>query len=100
MERAPRIDRPGAWYHLTNRGIERRQIFTDKLDQVHFNELLPELVERFNVRLHGYVLMPKHYHLLLETPRPNLSLAMQWLNLSYSVWFNRRHKRCGPLFQG
>ena len=63
-------------------------------------ELLPELVERFGVQLHAYVLMPNHYHLLLETPRPNLSLAMQWLNLSYSVWFNRRHRRCGPLFQG
>ena len=100
MARPPRIERSGAWYHLTSRGIERRRIFTNKRDHAHFLELLPELVERFGVQLHAYVLMPNHYHLLLETPRPNLSLAMQWLNLSYSAWFNRRHARCGPLFQG
>ena len=100
MARPPRIERPGAWYHLTNRGIERRRIFADNRDHAHFLELLPAWVERFGVRIHAYVLMPNHYHLLLETPRANLSLAMQWLNLSYSVWFNRRHRRCGPLFQG
>ena len=100
MARPPRIERPEAWYHLTSRGIERRPIFTDQRDHAHFVELLPALVERFAVRLHAYVLMPNHYHLLLETPQPNLSMAMQWLNLSYSVWFNRRHHRCGPLFQG
>ena len=100
MARPPRIERPGAWYHLTSRGIERRLIFTDNRDYAHFIELLPELAGRFGVQIHAYVLMPNHYHLLLETSRPNLSQAMQWLNVSYSVWFNRRHRRCGPLFQG
>lgn len=41
-----------------------------------------------------------HYHLLLETPEPNLSRAMQWCNVSYSVWFNLRHRRSGHLLQG
>jgi len=44
--------------------------------------------------------MPNHYHLLIETPEANLSRVGQWLNVSYSVWFNRRHRRSGHLFQG
>jgi hypothetical protein len=63
-------------------------------------EVLGELPERYGVRVHGYVLMKNHYHVLLETPERNLSRAMQWLNLSYSMWFNRRHGRAGHLFQG
>jgi hypothetical protein len=58
------------------------------------------MVKRFGLRLHGYVLMDNHYHLIVELTEANLSLAMQWLNLSYSVWFNRRHDRSGHLFQG
>ena len=55
---------------------------------------------RFGVRLHAYVLMDNHYHLFLELTEPNLSRAVQWLNVSYSIWFNRRHRRSGHLFQG
>jgi REP element-mobilizing transposase RayT len=95
-----RIICPGAWHHITSRGIERRPIFKDDRDRRHFLELLEELVERFGVTLHAFVLMGNHYHLLLELGKPNLSRAIQWLNLSYSVWFNRRHRRCGYLFQG
>src|SRR5688572_1264065 len=100
MARPPRIERDGAWYHITARGTERRSIYIDERDRTHFCELLAELANRFAVRIHAYVLMPNHYHLLLETPHAGLSQAMQWLNVSYSVWFNRRHDRCGPLFQG
>jgi putative transposase len=46
------------------------------------------------------VLMDNHYHLLLETPEPDLSRAMHWCNVSYSVWFNLRHQRSGHLLQG
>jgi len=49
--------------------------------------------ERFEVRVHAYVLMDNHYHLLLETRAANLTQAMQWLQVSYTVWFNRRHRR-------
>ena len=63
-------------------------------------ELLEEFVGRFAVVLHAYVFMSNHYHLLLETPQGNLSQAMQWLNVSYTVWYNRRRGRCGHLFQG
>lgn len=62
--------------------------------------LLAECVERFQVELHAYVLMGNHYHLLIRTPQANTSRAIQWLNVSYSIWWNRRHGRCGNVFQG
>ena len=100
MARALRIQQPSAWYHVTARGNERKDIFRDDPDRLHFRALLGEMVERCGLLLHSWVLMSNHYHLLLEAPRGNLSLAMQWLNVSYSVWFNRRHRRIGHLFQG
>jgi REP element-mobilizing transposase RayT len=100
MARPLRIVHPRAWYHITARGNERRDIFIDDPDRRHFLELLAETAERFGVTFHAYVLMNNHYHLLLQLSRPNLSRALQWLNVSYSAWFNRRHRRCGHLFQG
>lgn len=100
MSRPLRIERAGGWYHLTGRGNERRAIFRGNQDRVHFCELLGEMVVRFRVRLHAYVLMDNHYHLVVELTEPNLSRTGQWLNVSYSVWFNRRHRRSGHLFQG
>lgn len=100
MARPLRIVCPGAWYHVTARGNERRDIFRDDKDRFRFLGTLAEMVDRFGVRLHAYVLMSNHYHLLLDICNPNLSQAVQWLNVSYSVWFNRRHNRSGHLFQG
>ena len=100
MARPLRISRPGSWYHLTARGNERRPIFRDDGDRQRFLTLLESWVERYRVRLHAYVLMNNHYHLLAQTLEANLSDAMQWLNVGYSVWFNRRHRRVGHLFQG
>ena len=100
MARPLRMERVGGWYHVTARGNERREIVYKDSDRQHFLQLVPGLVEMFRVRLHAYVLMPNHYHLLLEIQAPNLSEAMQWLNVSYSVWFNRRHGRSGHLFEG
>jgi REP element-mobilizing transposase RayT len=100
MARPIRIDIAGGWYHVVARGNERKAIFRDDRDRQRFVELLAEWVERFGLRLHAYVLMDNHYHLLVETPEANLSRAMQWLGVSYTVWFNRRHGRVGHLFQG
>jgi putative transposase len=100
MARPLRIEIPGGRYHLTARGNERRNIFRDDRDRLHFLDLLSELPERFGTRLHAYVLIDNHYHLLIETPEANLSRTGQWLNVSYSVWFNRRHRRQGHLLQG
>lgn len=100
MARPLRIEHPGGRYHVTARGNERRAIYRGDSDRFHFLELLAELNERFGSRVHAYVLLDNHFHLLLETPEPNLSRTMQWLGVSYSIWFNQRHGRAGHLFQG
>jgi REP element-mobilizing transposase RayT len=100
MARPTRIDFPGAWYHVLNRGIEKRSIFRSQRCYERFIELLSALPQRFGLKLHGYVLMPNHYHLQVETPEANLSRAIHWLNVSYSVWLNRKYRRVGPLFHG
>jgi putative transposase len=100
MARPLRIDRVDGRYHASSRGNERKAIYRDDRDRTHFLELLSELRERFGVQVQAYVLMENHFHLLVETPEANLSRAMQWLNVSYSLWFNRRHDRVGHLFQG
>ena len=86
------------WYHVTSRGLNRQAIFTDDRERAHWLQILGEMPERFGLRVHAYVLMDNHYHLVVQTPRANLSAAVQWLNLSYGVWFNLRHDRLGPVF--
>ena len=86
MARPLRIEKLGGWYHVTARGNERKAIFHDDADRRHFLEIVAEMVRRFQLRLHCFVFMDNHYHLLLELREPNLSRAVQWLNVSYSVW--------------
>ena len=100
MARALRIDYPETFYHILSRGNERREIFHDDRDYLRFLETLGKVVERFRVEIHAYVLIKNHFHLLLRTKEANLSRAIQWLSVSYSVWYNRRHQRSGHLFQG
>jgi len=100
MVRPLRIAIEDGWYHVINRGIERRAIFKAEADYRHFWELVAQLPSRFGVVVHSCALMPNHYQLLVQTPLANLSQAMQWLNVSYGVWFNRKYRRVGPLFQG
>ncbi len=99
MARRIRHDVAGGWYHITTRGLGRARIFKDDHDRQHFVELLGEMVSRYGVVLHAYVLMDNHYHLLIETPAGNASRALQWLNVSYVVWYNHLHERAGSLFQ-
>ena len=68
MARPLRIEYPGAYYHVSTRGNERKAIFRDDRDRERLLELLARAVEHFHLRLHGYVLMSNHYHLLVETP--------------------------------
>jgi len=75
-------------------------IFRDVRDRVHFVELLGGMSARYGLEVHAYVLMDNHYHLIIRVTDGNLSRGMQWLNVSYSIWHNRRHDRVGPLFQG
>lgn len=100
MARPLRVEVVGGWYHVTTRGNNRQPIYLGDRDRQHFLELLAELEPRFGLAVVAYVLMANHYHLMVRTSEVRLSQAMHWLNVSYSVWFNRRHERDGHLFQG
>jgi putative transposase len=100
MARPLRVDIEDGWYHVTARGDHRQEIFSDERDHGHFVELLKEMSERFRVGVMAYVCMGNHYHVMVRTPDANLSRAIQWLNISYSVWFNKRHEETGHVFQG
>jgi len=100
MARALRINYPGALYHVTCRGNEQRPIYRDRIDDQTFLGHLQNSLETYGVLLHAYVLMTNHFHLMIETPRGNLSEFMRHLNITYTGYFNRRHHRVGHLFQG
>jgi len=100
MARALRIEYPGAFYHVINRGVERRRIFAVPADHERFLRLCSKLRFRYSVSFYAYCLMPNHYHLFLRTKAPNLHRCMQELNGQYSNYYNRRCVRVGPIFQG
>lgn len=100
MTRPIRVQFEDAVYHITARGNERREIYCDDDDRRRFLETLMEACTRFGLVVHTYCLMPNHYHLLVQTPRANLSDAVGWLQTTYTIRFNRRHRRSGHLFQG
>ena len=100
MARPLRIEYEGAVYHATSRGNAGKDIFLDDVDRARFLEILGVTVERFGWICHAYCLMTNHYHLLIETPEPNLSRGMKYLNGVYTQWFNRQHSRAGHLVQG
>jgi REP element-mobilizing transposase RayT len=91
---------PGAFYHVTCRGNERKEIFLDDKDRSLFLDKLLLSCNIFNVPVLSYVLMNNHFHMLLTTPDGNLSDFMRHFNISYTSSFNRRHKRVGHLYQG
>lgn len=100
MARPLRIEYPGAVYHITARGNARQEIYLDDADRQLFLDVLASTVDRYNWLCHAYCLMDNHYHLLLETLDPNLSLGMRQLNGVYTQRFNRKHNRVGHVFQG
>jgi REP element-mobilizing transposase RayT len=100
VARPLRIVFPGAWYHVTNRGLERRAIFPTVADGTRFLDLIAQVSARFALEVHAFCLMSNHYHLLVRTPLGNLSEAMRHLDGVYTQRFNRSHGRDGPLFRG
>jgi REP element-mobilizing transposase RayT len=100
MARPLRLEYPGALYHLTTRGNGGQKIFLNRADGLGLLELLGATCDRFGWRCTAYCLMTNHYHLVVETPEPNLSRGMRQLNGVYTQAFNRRHGRGGHLFQG
>jgi len=100
MARPLRLEFAGALYHVTARGNRREMIFEDDSDRLVFLEMLSSVCRDANWVCHAYCLMGNHYHLLLETWESNLGMGMRQLNGCYSQSFNRRHNRCGHVFQG
>jgi REP-associated tyrosine transposase len=100
MARPLRILIPGGHYHVTCRGNERKAIFKDDRDRSLFVDKLHGSLVTYQVELHAYVLMSNHFHLMLSTPKGNLSEFMRHFNISYTAAFNRRHGRVGHLYQG
>ncbi len=100
MARPLRIEYPGAFYHVTSRGNEQKDVFKSMRDRQKFLEYLESATTRYGAILHAYCLMSNHYHLLLETPGGNLSQIMRHINGAYTTYFNVKRKRAGHLFQG
>ena len=100
MARPLRIEYEGAVYHITSRGNAQADIYLSDMDRAMFLDVLAHVVDRFGWICHAYCLMSNHYHLMIETPQPNLSKGMRQLNGMYTQRFNRAHQRVGHVFQG
>jgi len=101
MARPKRIDLPFCLYHVLSRTNTGDVAFLDVWDERKFFHYVSKYTEIFSFRIHSFCLMPSHFHLLMESmDRPALSEFMRRLLTAYTVYFNRRHKRHGHLFQG
>ena len=100
MPRKLRIEYPGAIYHLMSRGDRRERIFLDDVDRQDFIKTLAEACQKTGWQVHAYCLMPNHYHVVIETPEPNLVAGMAWLQSTYTIRLNHRHELFGHVFSG
>ena len=100
MGRAPRIEYEGAVYHVTNRGNGQEMIYREEADWKAFLGIMGDVASKFGWRIYTYCLMGSHYHLLLETPRPNLSQGMKELDQEYTRRYNWRYDHSGHVFHG
>jgi putative transposase len=100
MARPLRPNIPGAVYHTMARGNERKPIYLSDRDRQRFLDLVRKTASRLGWRCLAYCLMENHYHLVVRTPKPNLSRGMRLLNGGYASYFNTRQERVGHLFQG
>ncbi|MEO0292705.1 MAG: transposase [candidate division WOR-3 bacterium] len=99
MSRPLRIEFSGAVYHITSRGNGKEDIFFDDSDRKLFLSIFWEVVKREKWICYAYCLMNNHYHLLIETPKPNLSEGMRQLNGNYAQKLNYKRKSVGHIFQ-
>jgi putative transposase len=99
MPRKPRIDAPGLLYHIIARGIERRSIFRDDADRKFFLRRLGRILTETQTRIYAFALIPNHFHLLLRRDRTPIQKVMLRLLTSHAIYFNKRHRRAGHLFQ-
>lgn len=99
MPRPPRLTEIG-YYHVLNRGVERRDVFINNECYDSFLTLIRHASVLYTFSLHAYCLMSNHYHLLIETKSDNISEIMKYINVNYAKWFNQYNDRSGHLWQG
>ena len=99
MPRQPRLDAPGTLHHIMSRGINRIKIFQNKKDRNDFLNRVAELCQAGHLIIYAWALLSTHFHILARTGSQPISSSMRKLLTGYAVNFNRRHKRCGHLFQ-
>jgi len=87
-------------YHVMSRGDRREKIFLDDVDRHDFIKTLAEACQKTGWQVHAYCLMTNHYHVVLETPEPNLVAGMAWLQSTYTIRLNHRHRLFGHVFSG
>jgi REP element-mobilizing transposase RayT len=100
MARKLRVEFEGAVYHVMNRGDQRERIFVDDEDRRLFLATLGQACAKTEWQVHAFCLMSNHFHLVVETPRANLSAGMRWFLGTYTGRYNRRHRLFGHLFSG
>ena len=100
MARKLRVEYGGAIYHVLNRGDRREPIFQDDEDRLCFLATLGEVCGKTGWQVHAFCLMTNHFHLVVETPQPDLVAGMQWFLGTYTSRFNRKRRMFGHLFSG
>jgi putative transposase len=100
MARPLRLEIPGGVYHVTSRGDRREAIYDDDDDRTRWLEVVSQVCDRFNWRVHAYCQMDNHFHIVIEKADANLSKGMRQLNGVYTQYYNRRHNRVGHVYQG
>lgn len=95
----PRIEDPGAVYHLNANAVDGMPLFRDDVDRLRFLQLLADEVEKSEWTLLAYTLMTTHYHLVLKLQKCTLSSGFQRLQSRYARWSNWRHERRGVVWQ-
>ncbi len=100
MPRKLRLQYPGAMYHVMSRGDRREKIFLDGVDRHDLITTLAEGCQKTGRQVHTYCLMANHYHLVVETPEADLVAGVAWLQSTYTIRLNHRHKLFGHVFSG
>ena len=100
MGRGRRLCFPGAFFHCINRGNRREPIFCEDEDYGQMVKCLGDVCDRYEARIHGFCLIPNHFHVLLQQQELSVSSAMRSLGTQYARYFNRKYQKTGHVFQG
>jgi len=101
MPRGPRLLIPNACYHIIHRGNQKQNVFSEAIDYEKYLRILLHYKRKFNFKLYAYCLMPNHIHLIIEVEKTSdLAKIIQGVSLTYTIWFNKKYKKVGHLWQG